>query len=159
MFRKKNTHLCYKIYRVHFRPKSAGRKRFSDQSDHRCPNGRHFIFVNFFKMVTWTVCQKWSGFWCFVGITYSATFYPTALKSCWAIVFTHGVRMGGRQEKVCPGCISETGRQVPIFSYYFLFFNKFLFIPIFQESSYFFLFLVMIMYFKSLNVVDHMEND
>ena len=30
------------------------------------------------------------------------------------------------------------GRQVPIFSYYFLFFNKFLFIPIFQENSYFF---------------------
>ena len=40
-----------------------------------------------------------------------------------------------------------------------LVFNKFLFIPIFQENSYFFLFLVMIMYFKSLNVVDHMEND
>ena len=54
---------------------------------------------------------------------------------------------------------TNTGRQVPIFSYYFLFFNKFLFIPIFQENSYFFLFLVMIMYFKSLNVVDHMEND
>ena len=53
----------------------------------------------------------------------------------------------------------NTGRQVPIFSYYFLFFNKFLFIPIFQENSYFFLFLVMIMYFKSLNVVYHMEND
>ena len=32
-------------------------------------------------------------------------------------------------------------------------------VPIFQENSYFFLFLVMIMYFKSLNVVDHMEND
>ena len=53
----------------------------------------------------------------------------------------------------------NTGRQGPIFSYYFLFFNKFLFIPIFQQNSYFFLFLVMIMYFKSLNVVDHMEND
>ena len=26
------------------------------------------------------------------------------------IVFTHGVRMGGRREKVCPGCISETVR-------------------------------------------------
>ena len=46
-------------------------------------------------------------------------FYPTALKGCWGIVFTHGVRMGGRpvgqaggrvggrREKVCPGCISE----------------------------------------------------
>ena len=58
-----------------------------------------------------------------------------------------------------PSCLLLAGRQVPIFSYYFLFFNKFLFIPIFQENSYFFLFLVMIMYFKSLNVVDHMEND
>ena len=41
-------------------------------------------------------------------------FYPTALKGCWGIVFTHGVRMGGRvgarREKVCPGCISETIR-------------------------------------------------
>ena len=35
-------------------------------------------------------------------------FYPTALKGCRGIVFTHGVRMGGWQEKVCPGCISET---------------------------------------------------
>ena len=26
------------------------------------------------------------------------------------IVFTHGVRMGGRLEIVCPGCISETVR-------------------------------------------------
>ena len=42
------------------------------------------------------------------------TFYPTALKGCWGIVFTHGVRMGGRvggrREIVCPGCISETVR-------------------------------------------------
>ena len=45
-------------------------------------------------------------------------FYPTALKGCWGIVFTHGVRMdgqaggrpGGRREIVCPGCISETVR-------------------------------------------------
>ena len=55
--------------------------------------------------------------------------------------------------------MTGAGRQVPIFSYYFLICNKFLFIPIFQENSYFFLFLVMIMYFKSLNVVDHMEDD
>ena len=33
-------------------------------------------------------------------------FYPTALKGCRGIVFTHG----GRREKVCPGCISETVR-------------------------------------------------
>ena len=41
-------------------------------------------------------------------------FYPTALKGCQGIVFTHGVRMGGwvggRREIVCPGCISETLR-------------------------------------------------
>ena len=36
------------------------------------------------------------------------SFYPTALKGCRGVVFTHGVRMGGRREKVCPGCISET---------------------------------------------------
>ena len=41
-------------------------------------------------------------------------FYPTALKGCRGIVFTHGVRRGGRsggrREIVCPGCISETVR-------------------------------------------------
>ena len=41
-------------------------------------------------------------------------FYPTALKGCWGIVFTHCVQMvgrvDGRREKVCPGCISETIR-------------------------------------------------
>ena len=38
--------------------------------------------------------------------------YPTALKGCRGIVFTHGVRMGGWAggRKVCPGCISETVR-------------------------------------------------
>ena len=54
-----------------------------------------------------------------------ASFYPTALNGCWGIVFTHGVRMGGRascpaggwaggrREKVCPGLYlrnrTETG--------------------------------------------------
>ena len=39
------------------------------------------------------------------------SFYPTVLKGCLGIVFTHDVRMGsGRQEKVCPGCISVTVR-------------------------------------------------
>ena len=38
------------------------------------------------------------------------SFYHTALKGCQGIVFTHGVRMGGWREKVCPGCISETVR-------------------------------------------------
>ena len=51
----------------------------------------------------------------FMMVAPEATFfYPTALKGCRGIVFTHGVRMGawvgGRREKVCPGCISETVR-------------------------------------------------
>ena len=43
-----------------------------------------------------------------------SNFYPTALKGCRGIVFTHGAKVGwwvgGRWEKVCPGCISETVR-------------------------------------------------
>ena len=62
------------IYQVHSRPNFQGRKGFSHQSDHRCLNGRRFIFVNFLKMGTWSVSQKRSGFRRFVGITYSATF-------------------------------------------------------------------------------------
>ena len=42
------------------------------------------------------------------------TFYPTALKGCRGIVFTHGVWMGGHsvrwREKVCLGYISESVR-------------------------------------------------
>ena len=45
----------------------------------------------------------------FLGVEFSG-FYPTALKGCQGIVFTHGVRMGRQLEKVCPGCISETVR-------------------------------------------------
>ena len=37
-------------------------------------------------------------------------FYPTAPKGCRGIVFTHGVRMGGRLEEICPACILETIR-------------------------------------------------
>ena len=59
-------------------------------------------------------CQPATG----SHITPSHSFYPTALKGCRGIVFTHGVRMGGRacgwaggqREIVCPGCISETVR-------------------------------------------------
>ena len=48
----------------------------------------------------------------------TGSFHPTALKGCRGIVFTHGVRMGGRaggqvggrREIVCLGCISETVR-------------------------------------------------
>ena len=50
----------------------------------------------------------------FSKTTTATDFYPTALKGCRGIVFTHGVRMGGRvggrREIVCPGCISETVR-------------------------------------------------
>ena len=42
--------------------------------------------------------------------TLAGAFYPTALKGCLGIVFTHGVRMGGWWEKVCPGCMAETIR-------------------------------------------------
>ena len=38
------------------------------------PEWEAFYFRNFLKMGTWSVSQKWSGFWRFVGITYSATF-------------------------------------------------------------------------------------
>ena len=64
--------------------------------------------------------------WKLILCTIIVTFYPTALKGCRGIVFTHDVRMGGwaggragvlsggrvggRREKVCPGCISETVR-------------------------------------------------
>ena len=48
------------------------------------------------------------------GALSQAPFYPTALKGCRGIVFTHSVRMDGRAgrqwEMVCPGCISETIR-------------------------------------------------
>ena len=41
-------------------------------------------------------------------------FYPTALKDCRGIGFTHDVQIagqvGGGWENVCPGCISETIR-------------------------------------------------
>ena len=49
--------------------------------------------------------------WCFVLILEPRfCCYPTTVKGCQDIVFTHGVRMGGRREKVCPGYISETVR-------------------------------------------------
>ena len=38
------------------------------------------------------------------------TFYPTDIKGCRGIVFTHGVRAFRQRKKVCPGCISETVR-------------------------------------------------
>ena len=42
---------------------------------------------------------------------YHISFYPTALKGCQGIFFTHGVRMGGQAAgKSLSGCISETVR-------------------------------------------------
>ena len=38
------------------------------------PEREAFIFRKLFKMGTWSVSQKWSGFQRFVRITYSATF-------------------------------------------------------------------------------------
>ena len=38
------------------------------------PEWEAFYFCKFFKMATWSVSQKQSGFGHFVGITYSATF-------------------------------------------------------------------------------------
>ena len=57
-------------------------------------------------------------FFDFIHLYMKYAFYPTALKGCRGIVFTHGVRMGGRagvqvggrREIVCSGCISETVR-------------------------------------------------
>ena len=54
---------------------------------------------------------------CGVCVRETCCFYPTALKGCRGIVFTHGVQMGrragfsgGQREIVRPGCISETVR-------------------------------------------------
>ena len=51
------------------------------------------------------VCPLWG-----LKLTPGTVFYPTALKGCRGIVFTHGVQTGGRREIVFPGCISETLR-------------------------------------------------
>ena len=49
------------------------------------------------------------GIW-IAATDYHMHFYPTALKGCRSIVFTHGIQAGGWREKDCPGCISETIR-------------------------------------------------
>ena len=73
----------------------------------------HIIFFKYrFKNVKIaTVCgilPLWKYFF------FTLTFYPTALKGCRGIVFTHGVQMGGRagrwREIVCVGSLSETVR-------------------------------------------------
>ena len=38
-------------------------------------------------------------------------FYPTALKGCWGIVFTHGVRMGGRAGVRVGGRVGDLRRE------------------------------------------------
>ena len=66
---------------------------------------------NLFQVLNWTFDPcfkvKWGHH---IKTSLFLPFYPTALKGCQGIVFIHGVRMGGRREIVCPGCISETVR-------------------------------------------------
>ena len=61
-----------------------------------------FNVVNFYFMSKYSACD-----------IFRLT-HIIALKGCRGIVFTHGVRaggrVGGRREIVCPGCISETVR-------------------------------------------------
>ena len=45
-----------------------------------------------------------------VCVSVSHSFYPTALKGCWGIVVTHGVRIGRRREEVGLARVSETVR-------------------------------------------------
>ena len=49
-----------------------------------------------------------------IHITHFTTFkwfyYPTAIKGCQGVVFTHGVQMDKRRETDSPGCMSETVR-------------------------------------------------
>ena len=69
-----------------------------------CSNlaGRYFMGYKYLKLKFTHSWKKKLNFNNFIS------FYPTVLKGCRGIVFTHGVRMGGRREIVCPGCISET---------------------------------------------------
>ena len=55
-------------------------------------------------------CERWPVWGYVDGESAQSSFYPTALKGCLGIVFAHGVRAGGWQEKVFPGSISETVR-------------------------------------------------
>ena len=69
----------------------------------------YFNLLNFIRKILWQGFTKLDG-----AVYFIFSFYPAALKGCQGIVFTHGVQMGGRwggrREKVCPGCISETVR-------------------------------------------------
>ena len=62
-----------------------------------------YFWVSFYVVKRRVVAHDGTG----AGHNFFCPFYPTALKDCRGIVFTHGVRMGGR---ACPGYISETVR-------------------------------------------------
>ena len=47
-------------------------------------------------MTKWLISSKVLQLHNFSQICSSSTFYPTALKGCRGIVFTHGVRIGGQ---------------------------------------------------------------
>ena len=98
----------------------------ADCADFGCHNSirlkmKHFLntlaltFISFLGRFVFAMQKHYLFFY---ERSSSFYFYPTGLKGCRGIVFTHGVRMGGRaggvgggrREKVCPGCISETVR-------------------------------------------------
>ena len=57
------------------------------------------------------VFHRFKGCFCeLIENNRNVPFLPTAFKGGRGIVFTHGVRVGGRREIVCLGCISETIR-------------------------------------------------
>ena len=69
------------------------------------------IRIQFINVVQERLLMEWEI--CSLSLLKSV-FYPTAIKGCRGIVFTHGVRMGGRAggrwDEVCQACISETVR-------------------------------------------------
>ena len=80
----------------------------ADYADFGCHNSIRLEAEHFLNPLALIVIS-FSG--CFIFFASDPViFYPTAPKGCRGIVFTHGVRMGGRWEKVCPGFISETVR-------------------------------------------------
>ena len=54
----------------------------------------------FLQVSLWCYFRQEIKFRHFYISPYNPHFYPTALKGCQGIAFTHGVRMGGRQEKL-----------------------------------------------------------
>ena len=80
---------------------------FETDLDHRLDTKRNPDFPIYLSLHALAeVCTLQVLLFCLLFLPHS--------PGCRGIVFTHGVRMGGRaggrQEKVCPGCISETIR-------------------------------------------------